>query len=174
MRAFVAAVAVALLVSGIPKPAFCQSEAQTYGACITGMRIPGDEQERWSYSLQNTSSDDNYTIFMLQLEVDEDTPIVSINSPDLWTPDTTVPHFITWTYDGELEASAIQNGFEVQYSTAPVYQSWSVMFNNTDNPYLSASVGGDVLVAPLPEPTGISSLVVGLVAFAGAFMRRRR
>lgn len=174
MRAFVAAVALALLVSCVPKPSFCQDDTQTYGACMTGIKIPDTQQERWSYSLQNTSQDDRYTVFLLQLEVDEVTQIVSIESPDLWSPDTTIPHFITWFCEGELPASAIQDGFEVQYSATPTYQSWSVMFDFKDDPDLSASTGGDVLVSYVPEPASISSLVVGLAAIAGAYIKRRR
>lgn len=149
-----------------------QTCAQQYSALVNGQPA-GVGSNTWEYSLTNTSSNINYTVWLLAIEIDEGTNVISTHSPTGWACDTTVPHFISWMYvASELPAGQSQPGFTANFSTAPAYQLWTVMFNNTENPGESPSDYG-TLETVVPEPVSMVGLVMGIASLISLKVRRR-
>ncbi|MEN6357080.1 MAG: PEP-CTERM sorting domain-containing protein [Armatimonadota bacterium] len=147
--------------------------AQQYSALVLGQPVDVGDPSVWAYTLTNSSTSLSYTAWLLAIEVDESTDVLNVSSPSGWICDTTVPHFISWMYlTDELSAGDTETGFQARFSNAPAYQSWTVMFNNTDNPGESPSESGSVDTA-VPEPASVIALIVGVISLAGAKMRRR-
>ncbi|MCE5323731.1 PEP-CTERM sorting domain-containing protein [bacterium] len=170
MRALIIA-AILIVCCG---PAMCQAiGAQQYSALVMGQPVDIGDPSAWVYTLTNTSASANYTIWLLAIEVDESTDVLNVSSPSGWACDTSVPHFISWMYvTNELYAGESENGFQAEYSAAPAYQSWTVMFNNIDNPGESPSEFG-VLETAVPEPASMIAMLVGITSLVGVKMRRR-
>ncbi|MCE5315231.1 MAG: PEP-CTERM sorting domain-containing protein [Armatimonadota bacterium] len=165
MRAFlIAAILVACCI-----PAWC---VQEYSALVVGAPVDIANPTSWIYTLTNTSSSSSFTVWLLAIEIDEGTDVTNIHSPSGWSCDWSVPHFINWMYvSGELPAGESLSGFQADYSREPELQSWTVMFNNTDNPGETPTDFGTVSLLSVPEPSSIVALLVGVTALCG---RKRR
>lgn len=174
IRAFLTAVAAISLAAGSCGSALCQAE-QPYGAAVYGVRTAsGSGSETWTYTLQNTSTSPEYTILLVQIEVDEGTDVVSASAPTGWEVDIKMPHFITLSCIGDdLLAGKSAYGFDVVYSACPEFQNWSAMFKNAFDPYESPADGGMVDIAAVPEPATLTALLIGLAALARPLKRRK-
>lgn len=171
IRTLLIAAAAAVLAVGAADPAVCQTDAQIYGANVLGTRAPNQVQEKWTYTLANTSDDANYTVWLLQIEVDEGTEVLSATKPANWAFDLSVPHFVTWIATGEgLLKGEFNTAFGITFSTAPQYQNWSAMFNNIGDPNECPSDGGVIRTAAVPEPTSLAAVLFGL----GTFIRLKK
>ncbi len=167
MRLFIfAAVCIACFTQTICLAA----STQPYSALVFGQQINIAGPTTWEYTLTNTSSSSNYTVWLFALEVDENTDVLSVVTPSGWWSDSTVEHFISWMYvSGELPAGESQAGFQAQFSQKPELQSWTVMFNNIDTGESPSECG---FVAAVPEPSSIIALLAGIGGLAGLKKRK--
>ncbi|MHB9036534.1 MAG: PEP-CTERM sorting domain-containing protein [Armatimonadota bacterium] len=170
MRAFIIA---AILIACCTQAWCLEANAQPYSALVLGEPLNVAGPSIWDYTLTNTSPNTSYTVWLLAIEIDEATEVVNINSPRGWACDWSVPHFISWMYvTGELSTAQSQIGFQAEFSQVPEYQTWTVMFNNTDNPGESPTDFGTVATS-LPEPSSVVALMLGVTALAGLKNRKR-
>lgn len=144
-------------------------EGSPYSAMVVGTQV-GSQLNNWTYTLVNTSIDDNYAISCMQLEVDEDTLVSNVITPTGWIANWRVPHIIQWTTGSSLAASSAQTGFEVIYDREPAYQNWTVNLDNAGDPDDRPVYFG---LVESPEPASLAVMIAGLVPFVG-FIRRRR
>ena len=152
IRTLLITVAAATVAAGASDPAICQTGTQPYSATVFGSRIANRVQEEWTYTLANTSDDANYTVWLLQIEVDEATQALSAVKPTGWAVDLSVPNFVTWIATGkELTKGEVNDGFGITFSANPEYQNWSAMFNNIGDPSECPSDGGIVRMAGCPS-----------------------
>ncbi|MCL5104663.1 MAG: hypothetical protein M1133_11210 [Armatimonadetes bacterium] len=172
MRALLVAVVV-VVVASISTVAWCQLPGeQPYNAQVWGSPLKVAGPEAWSYTVTNTSTSLNYTVWLVSIEVDEGAEINNVYTPVGWAADWSEPHFITLiSTSTDLAAGQSKSGFVAEYSSRPVYQNWSAMFNNIADPFESPTTGGSVLTN-LPEPGSLAVLIVGL-GFAAGLARRR-
>jgi hypothetical protein len=147
------------------------ASAQQYSAQVFGQPVTIGSNT-WEYSLTNTSPITDYTVWLLAIELDEATDVISTPSPTGWACDTSVPHFISWMYiASELPAGQSQAGFTADLSKTPEYQLWTVMFNNIRNPGESPSDCGKL--GAVPEPASLVGLLAGISSIIGLKLRRR-
>ncbi len=169
IRILLTATAAVLLAASASDPAVCQTGTQPYSATVFGHRTVTQD---WTYTLENTSEDANYTVWLLQIEVDEQTEVLSASRSTGWAVDISVPHFVTWiATSSELMKGESNSGFGVTYCVCPQYQNWSAMFNNIGDPSECPSDGGSIRMAETPEPSALAALLVGLAA---VFRPRRK
>ena len=167
MRAWLKAAVILVLGLGICS-AVCAS--LPYSADITAIKsttIPNT----WIYTISNTSTSPQYVLWLVGIEVDEETDVLNTVTPVGWSVDIeSQPHFITWIYQsGELEAGDVQGGFTASFSCTPAFQSFTALMNNAETGE-APCVDGNVLT---PEPTGAAILLAGLAPMAAFALRRR-
>lgn len=135
-----------------------------YSAVVVGTQV-GTQTNNWTYTIVNTSTDINYTVWCLQVEVDMDTLISSVTTPSGWSANWKIPHVIQWTaVSGNLAADNLRSGFGVLFNLEPAYQNWTANFDNTiDQDDAPVCFG----VVSTPEPGSILALLVGLIGIAG-------
>ena len=173
MRAFLPAAALLGVLCGSCTTAWClQPGEQPYSALVVGTRTAGAASVTWAYEVINTSSSDVYNLWLVAIEVDDDSDLLAAVSPAGWIADhTSQPHFVTWiNFVSEIPAGQSETGFEVTFSAEPAYQTYSAMFNNIENPGETPVDFGDVLV---PEPASAAALMVGLTSLVAFLFRRR-
>lgn len=180
MRALLIAAAFMILCCSCALASLMEPADAPYSAEVIGTQAaPGSNT--WNYTVTNTSLSSSYVVWLLSIEVD---PI------DMVSPDqaaeilnyTNVPGWIAsfdpevgkntinwFTYSRDLPAGESQIGFQITFSKAPQYQSWTAMLNNIENAGETPVVFGNVQT--IPEPMGIAALLCGLTALAG--IRRR-
>lgn len=128
--------------------------------------------EAWSYTVWNTSSSPNYTVWLFAIGIDEGVDVTNVFSPDGWAADASVPQFVTWTSTmTDLPAGQSKTGFVAEFSATPTNQTWSAMFNNLADPYEMPTDGGPIIT--VPEPGSLTALIAGL-GFAAGLLRKRR
>lgn len=173
MRALLPAVAiVAALCLGCGSAWCLEIGVQPYAAQVVGIKTGGPDSNTWTYTVYNTSPVADYDLWLIAIEVDDAVEVVNAVSPAGWAADaTSQPHFVSWIcYVGEVGQGAFQTGFEATFSTAPVLQTYSAMFNNANTGEYPVDSGP---VTFAPEPASMSVLVAGLMSVA-ALLRRRR
>lgn len=126
----------------------------------------------WIYTVRNTSTSQNFVLWIFGIEIDEDTEVLSTVTPAGWSvDDQSDPHFITWLYlTGELEAGESQTGFAATFTRTPLFQSFTAMFANNETGEAPVVEG---IVRPVPEPASAVVLLAGLAPTAAAARRRR-
>jgi len=142
--------------------------AEPYSAVVTG--VPGGPNA-WLYAVMNTSSSTDFSIWLLQIEVDERTSVVGVSSPSGWTANLDVEFVVMWmTGSDYVPAGQSLPGFQAEFDSEPAYQCWTVMFRN-------AAVQGECPVdfgnVLLNEPGAILAILTGLASL-GAQLRKRR
>lgn len=171
MRALMLIVAV-LAAACCGPTAWCDTFPTDYNADVCGAPTGVAGPVGWAYWVANTSGSMDYSVWLLQIEVDENTDILSVQTPAGWRPDTTVPHLAMWTCSpGGLAAGASLTGFAALFGSEPTTQGWTVMFRNSSSP-------GDMPVAfgmvSTPEPASILAILTGLASVAASSLKRRR
>ncbi len=144
-----------------------------FGAAVTATPPGPSAVESWVYTLTNTSSSPDYVAWLLQIEVDVQTAVISSTSPKGWmaSVDPQTPNLVTWFCSGDyLTSKASLSGFGVTYTSKPLYQGWTVMLDNEQVPGDSPVVFGDVVI---PEPGSALAVLVGVISMAGLAGRRR-
>jgi len=167
MRAWLMAALIMIAGLGICS-AVCAS--LPYDADVTAVKsttIPNT----WIYTMHNTSASQEYTLWLIGLEVDEQTEVLNTVTPVGWSVDTdSQPHFITWMYyAGEIEAGGTQTGFQAQFTCAPAFQNFTALMSNNETGE-APTVDG---IVTLPEPAGIAILLTGLAPLVAFTLRRR-
>jgi hypothetical protein len=174
MRAPIVAAAAFLIASfGCTAAWSMVTLGEPFSARVEGTPAVSDAGNAWSYTLCNTSSSPSYTIWLMQVEVETGNAVVSVASPAGWSAsiDDQMPNLVTWFCGPtSLAAGCSQNGFRAVYSSEPVRQGWTVMFDNADIPGDTPVSYGDV---SMPEPGSIVALLAGLVPVAHLARRRR-
>jgi len=177
MRAFMLASALLAAMFCRGATAWCLDlSEQPYGASVMGTRLGGAASQSWLYQVTNTSLEDRYTIWLLAVEVDEDCDVLGATSPNGWSADwESQPHFVMWIcFGSEVPQGVIQGGFGIDYSTEPVSQMYSVMFDNAEDPGDTPVDFGNVQTSPVPEPASLATMIFGLSSLAGIMLRKRR
>jgi len=146
---------------------------QLYSAEVTAAPVGAPGSNTWAYTAYNTSASSDYALWLLAIEVDELCDVLSVVSPPGWGADySSQPHFITWIYfAGEVPAGASASGFEATFSCQPLLQTYSVMFDNINNPGETPVDYGEVSI---PEPAGAAVLLAGFLSGGALILRRRR
>lgn len=178
MRAFMLASALFVVLCLSGAAAWCYEFGEVpYGASVVGTPPSGTASLSWTYRVTNTSAFDRYTLWLVAIEVDEDTEVLGAISPDGWAVDyESQPHFVTWMcYATELPRDTSQDGFGITFDGQPGYQMYSAMFTNTENPGDTPVDFGDVILGAgqTPEPTSAAALVLGLSSIVGIRLRKR-
>jgi len=168
MRARLLAVfALAAGLCGCPT-AWSAPTAEPYSAVVTG--APGGPNE-WLYTVTNASSSTDFSIWLLQIEVDDRAYVESVSSPSGWTANLDVPFLIMWmTGSDYVPAGEPLSGFRAQFSSQPAYQCWTVMFKNAAVQGEYPVDFGNVLVS---EPAAYLAILTGLASIAARLGKRR-
>jgi len=160
-------ITMAVLLTGLVAAISPARAIQSYGAQVVGERLATAGPVTWTYTLRNTSATSNYAIWLLAIEADESADSISVAAPEGWAADASMPHMVTWIcFKGELGAGGQVSGFEITFSSQPITQSWSAMFNNNETGETPVDFG-NVIVA---EPSGIFTMAL----LCAAFIRRGR
>ncbi len=162
----------ALLVVSFGCPAAWSLELEPFSALVTGVALDSTEQ-MWEYTLTNTSSSSDYSIWLLQIETDVENRAVSTASPAGWQTitDPQTPNLVTWICGvSGLQAGTKLTGFRVLFQSRPLRQNWTVIFDNIALPGDTPVAYGEVI---MPEPGGLMALLSGIIALKCAISRRR-
>lgn len=173
MRARLFALTLALAAIGSMMVPSASPAAEQYSASVTAQRILSTTGNEWVYLVRNTSPSPDYVIWLLQIEVDEQTTVMGASSPQFWHADLNVPGLVFWSTSqsgGYIQSGTSQDAFQASYDSEPAYQYWTVMFKNVTVPGDTPVDFGDVLV---PEP-GSAAVLIGLAALTPRLIRRRR
>ena len=168
MRARLFAVfALAAAVCGCAT-AWSAPTAEPYDALVTGAPVGPNA---WVYTITNTSSDPNYSVWLLQIEVDDRTNVLGVASPVMWTANLDVPYLVMWmTGSAFVPAGQARSGFRATYDSVPAYQCWTVMFRNETVPGEFPVGFGNVLV---PEPGVVLAMLTGMASLIAQLRKRR-
>ncbi len=147
--------------------------AESYSATVVAQKVSEVAGDQWVYTVSNTSTNPDYVIWLLQIEVDEQTITAGASSPQYWHVDLDVPGLVFWSTSqsgGYVQSGSSNDGFQASYESEPAYQYWTVMFKNITVPEDTPVEFGDVIV---PEPGAAAGIFVGLVSLAAQLTRRR-
>ena len=173
MRSYLfAAVALAIFCS-VCTAAWCQETAELpYSAKVIGVEVNSPTSNIWTYTIYNTSSSSDYTVWSIGISLDEGTLINKVTAPSGWQS-VEDPYCVSLFASGpELAAGASQSGFTVEFNRKPLQQDWSIGFNNAGTGE-SLNEFGTVTPASTPEPGSVISLLVGLTSLAALAKKRR-
>jgi hypothetical protein len=169
-RALLVAVAAIATVSFAAPTA-----AESYGARVIGAPDSLVNQCVWNYTFVNDSSSEDYSIWLVQIDVDPGIYVMGASAPTGWTADFEQPnpdHFVTWTCNSpELEVKDQLQGFQAVFDTRPTYQGWSAQISNSKDPDAILSDSGVVTTV---EPGACTALLTGLIGVTAFAMRRHR
>lgn len=163
-----AAAVMAIALTGGPVTA-----DEPYNAQVLGIPTGSSSLTSWTYTVTNTSPSPDYTIWLVQIEVDEGTKVVSALGPSGWATmyEPGTESYVMWfCTSADLPVGESLGGFRANFDSEPAYQSWTAQFNNTQNPGENPVGFGSVLT---PEPGGIAAMLMGLAPFAWLTLRRR-
>lgn len=164
----------ALLVVSFSCSAAWSLESEPFSALVAGVAVDPAGQT-WEYTLTNTSSSPDYSIWLFQIDTDVENYVISTASPAGWQANTDpqTPNLVTWLYtnaSGGLQAGAKLTGFRASFQSRPLKQSWTVMFDNAALPGDTPVAYGDIMT---PEPGALPALLAGIIALKGAISRKR-
>lgn len=162
----------ALLVVSFSCPAAWSLESEPFSALVAGVAVDSTGQT-WEYTLKNTSSSPDYSIWLFQIDTEVENYVVSTKSPAGWIANTDpqTPNLVTWLYgSGGLKAGDELTGFRASFQSRPLRQGWTVIFDNASLPGDTPVAYGDVM---MPEPGALLALLAGIIALKGAVSRKR-
>jgi hypothetical protein len=169
-RALLVAVAAIAAVSFAAPTA-----AGPYGARVIGAPADPISQNVWNYTFVNSSSSTDYSVWLVQVDVDADTFVTGAGAPAGWTAYFEQPnpdHFVTWMCGSPgLQMNDEVTGFQAVFNRQPTYQGWSAQFSDSADPDALLSDSGEVMIA---EPGGCAALLTGLISVTAFAMRRHR
>ena len=169
MRALLTAAVVLAVGLGLCSAAWTEAwSAEVYA--YPG--APGSNS--WTYTVRNTSAASYYSLWVFTIEVDDLCGVSSTVAPDGWSVDTiSEPHFITWMYQtGDIPAGEGFFGFEATYTSAPRSQAYTALFDDYLN-FTCPYTEGQVIVAAVPEPASLLTLLIGCGPLGALTLRRR-
>lgn len=174
MRALIVALATFAIMSFSCAAAWSVgSPGDPFSADVTGVSSDPLVTTSWIYTICNSSASQDYSIWLLQIEVDAGASVVSASSPKGWTAsiDAQMPNLVTWfCTSGYLQPQAQVTGFSAVFACSPIRQGWTVMFDNAAVPGDTPVVVGEMV---MPEPGSAAAMLAGLACFAGLARRRR-
>jgi hypothetical protein len=162
----------ALLVVSFSCPAAWSLKSEPFSALVVGVAVDPTGQT-WEYTLKNTSSSPDYSIWLFQIDTEVENYVVSAKSPAGWmvNTDPQTPNLVTWLYgSGSLKAGDELTGFRASFQSRPLRQGWTVIFDNASLPGDTPVAYGEVIT---PEPGALLALLAGIVALKGAVIRKR-
>lgn len=174
MRALLLAVAIlaAGCFIGVPV-SFAYSDGTPYNALVVGQQTGSPNAVTWTYSITNTSSDSDYVLWLVGVEVNEGCEAVSITSPSGWMPDDSQKNFISWVSTGrDIAVGEELTGFGITFNSNPEFQHYEAMFNNTSTGAYPTQMG-EISVS-VPEPGSVIALLTGLAPLTAFAFRRQR
>jgi len=168
--------ALLVAVAAIAAASFAApTAAEPYGACVIGALASPLSQSVWDYKLVNNSSSADYSICLVQIDIDADTFVIGATAPNGWTAyfeQASLDHFVTWICgSSELQANDELSGFQAVFTQRPAYQGWSAQFSNSQDPDETLSESGEVVTI---EPGACAALLTGLMSVTAFAIRRHR
>ena len=144
--------------------------AEPYSAAVVGAVMGAPGSNAWTYAVVNTSQESCYTIWLLQIEVDELTEVASASSPRGWIVNLDTPQVIMWfTSSAAISQTQALSGFDATFGSTPNYQRWTAMFDNEEVPGNTPVDYGEVIV---PEPAAFVLLAWAALTAAGTLRKR--
>lgn len=174
MRALLLAVTILAAGCFASIPAgLAYSDELHYSATVVGQRTEGSDAVIWTYSIENSSTDENYSLWLLAVEVDKECNVLDVSFPSGWAADTSQDHFITWICtENDLAAGQKAQGFSVVFDRLPEIQTYEAMFNNTETGEYPTEIGNVSLI--VPEPGSVIALLGGLAPLLACALRKRK
>ena len=151
--------------------------AEPYGACVIGEPASPADQSTWVYRLVNCSASTDYSIFVLQIDVDANAFVIDAGAPpgSGWSTYFEQPnpdHYVMWICDpSELQANEELSGFRVVFTQRPSCQGWSAQFHDSQNIGTLLVQSGEVVTI---EPGACAALLTGLISVTAFAIKRRR
>lgn len=140
-----------------------------YSAQVTA--VQSTLPNTWTYTVQNTSSVNQYKLWAFGIEVDEGSAPLTTSQPVGWTPNFDQENLVLWIYASELGVGIQKSGFQATFSAPPAFQRFTAQFDNSYTGEVPEYHG--IVSGTTPEPAGVAVLLTGLAPFVGLAFRRK-